>query len=55
MKTHNALAKFCKFQENLRDGGDTGKRWMEHRSFDLLRFTLNLLQTGYGSQSRGLE
>ncbi len=32
MKTDNALAKFSIFLKML-DGGDTGKRGAEHRSF----------------------
>ncbi|MDF1538608.1 MAG: hypothetical protein P1Q69_06875 [Candidatus Thorarchaeota archaeon] len=38
MMTDKALANFCKFSWNLREGGDTGKREVEHRSF-LLMFT----------------
>ncbi|MHA1495225.1 MAG: zinc ribbon domain-containing protein [Candidatus Thorarchaeota archaeon] len=34
----NALANFCNFSE-LRRGGDTGRRRVEHRSFLQLRFT----------------
>ncbi len=45
MNTDKALAT-CKFHGNLRCG-DTGRGRVEHRSFEQLRFTLNLLKTGY--------
>jgi hypothetical protein len=44
MRTDNALAN-CEFFENSQ-GGDTGRRGMEHRSFVSLWFTHNLMQTG---------
>ncbi len=37
MIVDNALAN-CKFLWDLQSG-DTGRRWVEHRSFLLLRFT----------------
>lgn len=44
MMQDNAFAN-CEFFENLQ-GGDTGKRKIEHRSFALLWFTHNLMRTG---------
>ena len=38
MNVDKALAKFSIFSEML-DGGDTGKRRVEHRNFLQLRFT----------------
>jgi len=47
MITDKALANFCNSEE-LRRGGDTGKRRVEHRSFFQLRFTQHdLKDTGY--------
>ena len=40
MNTDKALANFGNSLELLR-GGDTGKGRVEHRSFEILRFTLN--------------
>ncbi|MDF1539079.1 MAG: hypothetical protein P1Q69_09255 [Candidatus Thorarchaeota archaeon] len=47
MITDNALANFCKFSWNLREGGDTGKREVEHRSFLLMFTHINMKETGY--------
>ncbi len=38
MNVDNALAKFSIFSKLL-DGGDTGRRMVEHRNFLQLRFT----------------
>ena len=45
MSTDKALAT-CKFLWDLRCG-NTGRGWVEHRSFMQLRFTRNLLKSGY--------
>jgi len=45
MSTDKALANFCTSLE-VREGGDTGRGRVEHRSFEQLRFTLNKLKTG---------
>ncbi len=44
MSTDKALTNF-EFLWNLR-GGDTGKGRVEHRSFEQLSTTLNMLKTG---------
>ena len=51
MMTDNALANFGKFYENLRRGGDTGKRGAERRSF-LLMFTHIIKEMGYNLNNR---
>ena len=47
MNVDKALANFGKFFENLLEGGDTGKRRVEHRNFLQLRFT-HLKEEGIG-------
>ena len=43
MNTDKALTNFYTSLE-VREGGDTGKERVEHRSFILLKFTLNILR-----------
>ncbi len=42
MIADNALANLC-ISSEMRRGGDTGRRMVEHRSFLKLRFTHNLI------------
>ncbi len=44
MMTDNALAHFC-ISFEMREGGDTGMRGAEHRSF-LLMFTHQIVRNG---------
>ena len=46
MSTDKALANL-RILLRIHDGGDTGRGRVEHRGFELLRFTLNMLVTGY--------
>ena len=46
MSTDKALANFGLSTERLR-GGDTGRGRVERRSFESLRFTPKMLETGY--------
>ncbi len=45
MSTDKALAN-SSISFEMRGGGDTGRGRVEHRSFEQLRFTLNMLETG---------
>ena len=54
MITDKALANSC-ISFEMRGGGDTGRGWVEHRSFKQLRTTLNMLRTGYNQRTPGQE
>jgi len=43
MNTDKALANFY-ISDEMRRSGDTGRGRVEHRSFEQLRFTLNMLE-----------